>query len=106
MRLRWLIRGKTLHCYHLVTIKAAVCVQFFAAPGTPAVIAWRPSWPGLTLSAGDQKRHGWPDLVSGAERDRQRGPASSGLDRDCPSTNRLAPRLLPYTAHRWRNRIG
>ena len=33
MRLRWLKRGKTLHCYHLVIIKAAVCVQFFAALG-------------------------------------------------------------------------
>src|SRR5215216_4822463 len=33
MRLRWLKRGKTPHCYHLVIIKAAVGVQFFAAPG-------------------------------------------------------------------------
>src|SRR6266540_3636148 len=33
MRLRWLKRGKTPHCYHLVTIKAAVGVQFFAALG-------------------------------------------------------------------------
>src|SRR5215207_3655082 len=31
MKLRWLKRGKTLHCYHLVTIKAAAGVQFFAA---------------------------------------------------------------------------
>src|SRR5258705_10098254 len=36
MRLRWLERGKTLHCYHLVIIKAAACVQFFAAPGAGA----------------------------------------------------------------------
>src|SRR5215208_3531673 len=36
MRLRWLKRGKTPHCYHLVTIKAAVGVQFFAALGANA----------------------------------------------------------------------
>src|SRR4030095_16161455 len=36
MRLRWLKRGKTPHCYHLVTIKTAVGVPFFAAPGANA----------------------------------------------------------------------
>src|SRR5215207_1064347 len=36
MRLRWLKRGKTPHCYHLVTIKAAVGGQFFAAAGASA----------------------------------------------------------------------
>ena len=28
MRLRWLRRGKTLHCYHLVTIKTAIACSF------------------------------------------------------------------------------
>src|SRR2546423_4051236 len=36
MRLRWLKRGKSLHRYHVVTIKTAACVQLFAAPGAAA----------------------------------------------------------------------
>src|SRR6267142_3932353 len=49
MRLRWLERGKTLHCYHLVIIKAAACVQFFAAPGAVTPSAVCASWELLSM---------------------------------------------------------